>query len=626
MSSIFSGLYYSNIIDDFIRGTISMLITKDFQEQKFKDSTVFSFLLNDEARNQLNIAIQITANENWVKLHLKIQKIKWNAMIKENCIPLPTKENTINQLKGFNKFLEDEEILIEENLDYSFFENNTWRTCVTHLIINTINTARPLHERISEIPKTSFAKLEKNQLNSKDYTKISNMYYDLIESFKFRKMLDIDNIYLYDNDGKNEFYYRNQGNITLKQYLCETDDELIEVLENYSNQLEKMKEFRIFFTKIPECSTNVVFNYSESFSESSSLPYADNIKLLLGFFDIDSYVCRKNADNFSAEVLSSSFLSSKLSLLFKLNNLAKDSSHYFLASCKMSIDQFTYKDIDNQSRLLGKGGFGQVFHNILNTQKVAIKLQIPKNDQKSNIQMIEEFNLMVNLNHPALLRPLGSVDYSNKFGIVLPQCSMNLGEFIKKKIERPKHQIKFDLWEYEGKMKMILAIAEGIGYMHARKYGHFDIKPSNIFLSEDFEPKIADFGLSKLILRKEDMKTRGCSLFYSPHEQVLGQEISFSADVWAFGTTMYILLFEKHPFEDLRVLISSESKEFQKKMYIEHIYDKLHRPAIPIDYQKNHPLETSLMQMCWHSNPEKRPTMEKIIKKLSNLQASTSYS
>ncbi|OMJ79557.1 hypothetical protein SteCoe_20411 [Stentor coeruleus] len=622
MSLNLSEIYLSGLVNDFIRKTIIGQFASEFQEQSFKCYTDFSFLLQVEPSSQSNVTIRATLNEACVKLDLKIKEIECNAIIKKNCIDHhPKKENTISKLKYFNEFAKDENIIAEIAFANNFFEENAWEAGITDFLLNALNSYRSSYGKTSDASIVSFVKLDKNQLDSKNYAKINDMYYNLIESHKFREILDVDNIYLYDNDGKKEFYYRDQGDINLKEYLCETDEELIEVLEKYANQLEEMKDLGILFTKIPECSTKVVFTNSKDVSGSSNLTCAYGIKLLLGFFNIDNYTCSANAYNLTT--CSTSFQSSKASLFIHLNSITKDSSLYFLTSSKLGLDQFAYKDIENQSRLLGKGGFGQVYHNIFNSQNVAIKLQISKNNSKSNNPIIEEYNLMLNLNHPTLLRPLGYIDYNNKFGIVLNQCSLNLGEFIKKKIERPKHQVKYDLWEYKGKMKMILAIAEGISYMHARKYGHFDIKPSNIFLSEDFEPKIADFGLSKLILGNEDMKTKGCSLFYSPYEQVSGQKISFSADVWAFGITMYVLIFEKHPFEDLKILVGSKSKELQKKMYIKHIYEKLHRPAIPIDYQKNHPLETSLMQMCWHSNPEKRPTMEKIVKKLANISATS---
>ena len=79
--------------------------------------------------------------------------------------------------------------------------------------------------------------------------------------------------------------------------------------------------------------------------------------------------------------------------------------------------------------------------------------------------------------------------------------------------------------------KILTEIGLFLSYLHARKYAHFDIKPQNIFLDDKYTPKIADFGLTKFINDPEKCRASGCSLYYSPPEQIISNKSDFSSDV-----------------------------------------------------------------------------------------------
>jgi serine/threonine protein kinase len=79
----------------------------------------------------------------------------------------------------------------------------------------------------------------------------------------------------------------------------------------------------------------------------------------------------------------------------------------------------------------------------------------------------------------------------------------------------------------------MLEIAQGIHHLHCdRSIVHRDLKPENILI-KDSHPKIADFGLSKVMT---NFAMTNCGTpFYIPPELLLGDSYDFSVDIWSLG-------------------------------------------------------------------------------------------
>lgn len=90
-----------------------------------------------------------------------------------------------------------------------------------------------------------------------------------------------------------------------------------------------------------------------------------------------------------------------------------------------------------------------------------------------------------------------------------------------------------------------LAAAEQLGVIHR------DIKPGNLFLANDGQVKIGDFGLAQLADRTSITLTGqifGTPSYLSP-EQMLGKKTTAQSDQYSLGITLFILLTNKRPFE-----------------------------------------------------------------------------
>jgi len=104
------------------------------------------------------------------------------------------------------------------------------------------------------------------------------------------------------------------------------------------------------------------------------------------------------------------------------------------------------------------------------------------------------------------------------------------------------------LLQWRQRFNIALGVAKGLSYLHHECLEwivHCDIKPENILLDEDFEPKIADFGLAKLLSREGGAQilsrvhgTRG----YIAPEWALNLPITGKANVYSYGVVLLELV------------------------------------------------------------------------------------
>jgi len=105
-------------------------------------------------------------------------------------------------------------------------------------------------------------------------------------------------------------------------------------------------------------------------------------------------------------------------------------------------------------------------------------------------------------------------------------------------------------------LPIITAIAEGLSYAHKKKIVHADLKPANIFYTEEGEIKIIDFGIAKVVQdidsqQAEDQDSEaieGLSPSYASVEMFQRKPTLPSDDIYALGVISYELLTGRHPF------------------------------------------------------------------------------
>ncbi|VAH71823.1 unnamed protein product [Triticum turgidum subsp. durum] len=202
--------------------------------------------------------------------------------------------------------------------------------------------------------------------------------------------------------------------------------------------------------------------------------------------------------------------------------------------------RYTYSEVmkitSSRNNQLGKGGYGVVFKGRLHDGRlVAVKFL---HDCKGNgDEFVNEVMSIGRTSHVNVVSLYGFCLEASKRALIyeyMPNGSLD--KYIYS--ENPK-----EILGWERLYAIALGIARGLEYLHHScntRIVHFDIKPQNILLDKDFNPKIADFGLAKLCHTKESNLSmtgaRGTIGFIAPevHSRTFGV-VSTKSDVYSYG-------------------------------------------------------------------------------------------
>ncbi|XP_020097155.1 rust resistance kinase Lr10-like [Ananas comosus] len=268
---------------------------------------------------------------------------------------------------------------------------------------------------------------------------------------------------------------------------------------------------------------------------------------------------------------------------------------------------------------LGQGGFGSVYKGVLpNGVPVAVKmLERSKGECE---EFINEVATIGRIHHVNVVRLLGFCSDGSRRALIyefLPNESLEKYTLR----NSTSHQEPFRMDKLQ---EIAIGIARGIEYLHQgcdHRILHFDIKPHNILLDHNYNPKISDFSLAKLCSRDQSIVTmtaaRGTMGYIAPeiYSRNFGT-VSYKSDVYSFGMLMLELVGGKK--------IADPKIENQGEAYFpELVYEQLvSRQELELDIDMTASEEEIAKKLaivalwCVQWNLVNRPTMSRTVQML----------
>ncbi|MCJ8747699.1 hypothetical protein PDJAM_G00156240 [Pangasius djambal] len=246
-----------------------------------------------------------------------------------------------------------------------------------------------------------------------------------------------------------------------------------------------------------------------------------------------------------------------------------------------------------RGRFLGKGGFAKCYEiTDMDTKEVFAGKVVPKSllmkpHQKE--KMSTEIAIHKSLDNPHVVGFHGFFEDEDFVFVVLEIC--------RRRSLLELHKRRKAVTEPEARYFMRQTI-QGVHYLHNNRVIHRDLKLGNLFLNDDMEVKIGDFGLAtKIEFDGERKKTLCGTPNYIAPEVLCKKGHSFEVDVWSLGCILYTLLVGKPPFE------TSCLKE---------TYVRIKKNEYTIPKHIN-PVATALIRRMLHADPTLRPSVADLL-------------
>ncbi|KAK9023330.1 hypothetical protein V6N11_003551 [Hibiscus sabdariffa] len=318
------------------------------------------------------------------------------------------------------------------------------------------------------------------------------------------------------------------------------------------------------------------------------------------------------------------------SFLYK-TGISSDASlgGYLIAAT--GFKKFNYAELKKATRgfmeEIGRGGSGVVYKGVLSDQKIVAIKRLNVEVNQGEDEFLAEVSTIGRLNHMNLIEMWGYC-VEGKHRLLVYEYMEN-GSLAR--------NLMSNSLDWKKRFDIAVGTAKGLAYLHEECLEwvlHCDVKPQNILLDSNYHPKVADFGLSKLLNRDSlkgtrFSKVRGTRGYMAP-EWVYDLPITSKVDVYSYGMVVLEMVTGRNPTIGIPTIETSEEIWHQKleawvkvkkngaastSCWVEELID----PAMALgnDYDRvkmENLLEVALR--CTEADRHARPSMSQVVQLL----------
>ncbi|XP_010523517.1 PREDICTED: leucine-rich repeat receptor protein kinase EMS1-like [Tarenaya hassleriana] len=283
-----------------------------------------------------------------------------------------------------------------------------------------------------------------------------------------------------------------------------------------------------------------------------------------------------------------------------------------LADILQATDNFCKKNI------IGDGGFGTVYKASLPSGKTVAVKKLSQVKTQGNREFIAEMETLGKVKHPNLVSLMGYCSFREEKLLVYEYMKNgSLDHWLRNQTGI------LEVLDWPKRLQIATGAARGLAFLHHGSIPHIihrDIKASNILLDNEFKPKVADFGLARLISACEThVSTDIAGTFgYIPPEYGQSGRATTKGDVYSFGVILVELVTGKEP-------TGPDFKESEGGNLVGWVFQKINKgnaaevldPMVLTRVSKPSMLRVlQIAVLCLAETPSNRPAMADVLKAL----------
>ncbi|KAL9244121.1 hypothetical protein vseg_017929 [Gypsophila vaccaria] len=283
--------------------------------------------------------------------------------------------------------------------------------------------------------------------------------------------------------------------------------------------------------------------------------------------------------------------------------------------------RYTYNDLKKITNgfkdKLGEGGYGSVYKGALQNGKLVAVKMLHKSKEDPE-EFINEVASIGNTNHVNVVKLFGFCYEGHKRALVFEfMINGSLEKFLY--TGENSHSLGWATL-----FDISVGVARGLEYLHRGcniRILHFDIKPHNILLDENFCPKISDFGLAKSCPQKDSIismsEARGTIGYIAPEVFLKSfGGVSYKSDVYSYGMLVLEMVGCRRKVDVVGEVSSEQS--FPQWIYEQlEVGEESEQEMVAINEEMEMQRKMIVVSLwCVKTNPSSRPTMSEVVEML----------